>query len=292
MLTDTVFQIHLDQILKEKAPQLARKIPGFLMKFPAKIVHQNDINEALRFIGNDTGVDAMQKLTEYFKLTIRLEGEENLPPEGKYIFVSNHPLGGMDGICLSAVLGRKYNKKIKYLVNDILYFLKPLRPIFIPVNKHGAQSKKSAALIREAGMSDNQLITFPAGLCSRKQHGKIEDLAWKKMFILKAIEYRRDIVPVYFEGRNSRFFYWLADTRVKLGIKTNIEMLFLPAEVFKQRGATFTIHFGKPIAWQTLDASKTPQEWANEMKKKAYQLGIKTATPSSPSQEEDRKKAS
>jgi putative hemolysin len=275
MAADTVFQIHLHRILKEKTPQLARKIPEFLISLLAKIVHQNDINEALRHIGEDTGVDAMRKLTEYFKLDIRLEGEENLPAEGRYIFVSNHPLGGMDGICLSAVLGRKYDKKIKYLVNDILYFLKPLQPIFIPVNKHGAQSKKSAALIREAGMSDNQLITFPAGLCSRKRNGKIEDPEWKKMFILKAIEYQRDVVPVYFEGKNSRFFYRLANARVKLGIKMNIEMLFLPAEVFKQKGAAFTIRFGKPVAWQTFDASKTPQAWANEVKVSVYKLGIK-----------------
>jgi 1-acyl-sn-glycerol-3-phosphate acyltransferase len=276
MDADRVFQIHLYRILKEKTPQLARKIPGFLVKWLARIIHQDDVNEALRFIGEDTGVDAMQKLTEYFKLTIRLEGEENLPPTGKYIFASNHPLGGMDGICLSAVLGRKYDKKIKYLVNDILYFLKPLQPIFVPVNKHGAQSRESALLIHEAGMSDNQLITFPAGICSRKRHGKIEDPEWKKMFIQKAVEYRRDIVPVFFEGKNSRFFYRLASARVRLGIRTNIEMLFLPAEVFRQKGAAFTVRFGKPIPWSTFDASRSPRKWAEWIKERVYEMEKQT----------------
>ncbi|MDR1121221.1 MAG: 1-acyl-sn-glycerol-3-phosphate acyltransferase [Dysgonamonadaceae bacterium] len=271
-MADRFFQIHLDQILKEKAPLLAQKLPGFMVKLLAKIIHQEDLNQTLQYIGNASGVEAMQKVMEYFNLTVRLEGEENIPSTGKYIFVSNHPLGALDGICLSAVLGQKYNHNIKYIVNDILYFLKPFQPIFIPVNKHGSQSKRYAALINEACVSDNQLITFPAGLCSRKKKGKIEDALWKKMFILKAVEYQRDVVPIFFEGRNSRFFYWLANTRTKLGIKANLEMLFLPAEVFKQKSATFTIHFGKPISWKMFDAANTPQEWANHIKNIAYQL--------------------
>jgi putative hemolysin len=276
MTADKIFQIHLGNILKEKAPRLARKIPDFVVNRLAKIVHQDDINKALRAIGTKTGVDAMQALVDHFKLTIRVEGEENIPPTGKFIFVSNHPLGGMDGICLSALLGQRYGGKIKYLVNDILCFLKPLQPIFIPVNKHGAQSRQSALLINQACASDDQIITFPAGLCSRQQSkGVIEDREWKKMFIIKAIEYRRDIIPVFFEGRNSRFFYRLANLRCKLGIRSNIEMLFLPAEVFKQQGATFTVRFGQPLSHTMFDASQTPREWANEVKQIVYQTGEK-----------------
>lgn len=268
----SVFQIHLDTILKEKAPQLSKKLPRFVVVWLSKLIHEGDCNEALRYIGTDTGVDAMRKLTEFFRLDIRLEGTENLPVGGKYIFVSNHPLGGLDGICLSAVLGKQYGKKIKYIVNDILYFIEPLRPIFVPVNKHGAQSKKSALLLNEAFRSDNQILTFPAGLCSRKEKGRIVDTEWKKMFILKAIEYERDIVPVYFEGKNSSFFYWLASTRKKLGIKVNIEMLFLPSEMFKQKKARFTIRFGKPVSWQSLHDAKTTQQWADWVKAVVYRM--------------------
>lgn len=272
MSSEEVFQIHLDHILREKAPHIARKVPRFLVKWLMKIVHQDEINEALRYIGHDTGADAMQKLVKHFNLTIRLEGEENIPSEGKFIFVSNHPLGGMDGICLSAVLGEKYGKKIKYIVNDILYFLKPLQPIFVPINKHGAQSRMAASLLVDAFNSDNQIITFPAGLCSRKKQGRIEDLEWKKMFVMKAVEYQRDIIPVFFEGKNSKFFYCLANARKKCGIKVNIEMLFLPREVFRQRNSTFTIRFGQPVPWQTYDGSKNPQQWADWTKKLVYQM--------------------
>ncbi len=268
-----VFQIYIDKILKEKAPRSAKKIPGFLVKWMMKIVHQDEINEALRYIDGHTGADAMIELVRYFNVTIHLKGMENIPENGKFIFASNHPLGGMDGICLSAILGRKYNEKVKYIVNDILYFLEPLQPVFVPVNKHGAQSRQSAVLLNEAFESDNQIITFPAGICSRKQQGKIEDPEWKKMFILKAMEYQRDVIPVYFEGRNSSFFYWLAGVRKKMKIKFNIEMLFLPAEMFRQRNSTFTVFFGKPVPWQSFDHSKDVQEWADWMKSVVYQMG-------------------
>ena len=272
MYKEPLFQIDLDKILKEKAPRLAKKLPRFSVNWLKKIVHQEDCNDVLRYVGEAKGVEAMNKMVEYFNLTLHLKDTENLPEKGKYIFVSNHPLGGLDGIALSSVIGERYNGQIKYIVNDILYFLKPLQPIFIPINKHGAQSKKSATIINEALQSDDQLVTFPAGLCSRKLNGKIEDPDWKKMFILKAVEHQRDIVPVFFEGRNSKFFYQLALWRKKLGIKFNIEMLLLPSEVFKQRNATFAIRFGKPIAWQTFNASKSPQQWADYVKQAVYQM--------------------
>ena len=272
MQTEALFQIHLDKILQKKAPQLAKKLPGFVVRWLAKIVHQDDCNDVLRYVGDAKGVEAMNRMVEYFKLTLHLEGTENLPTEGSYIFVSNHPLGGLDGIALSSVIGERYHHRIKYIVNDILYFLKPLQPIFIPINKHGAQSKRAAMAINEALESGDQLVTFPAGLCSRKTKGSIQDPEWKKMFVLKAVEYRRDVIPVFFEGRNSRFFYGLARLRKMLGIKLNLEMFFLPSEVFKQRNATFAIRFGKRIPWQTFGGEKTPQEWADYVKQAVYQL--------------------
>ena len=155
----------------------------------------------------------MQELIGYFDLTLELVNEENIPAEGRYIFASNHPLGGLDGICLSAVIGQHYDGKIRYLVNDLLLYLSNLRSIFVPINKHGAQGKNNARLIDEAYASENQIVTFPAGLCSRKINGQIQDTDWKKSFMQKAVEHQRDVVPVYFEGRNSNFVYRLANLR-------------------------------------------------------------------------------
>jgi putative hemolysin len=265
------FHIDIQEIIDTKAPKTAKKIPGFVVKGLAKLINQDGVNEFLKYNGDAQGVDFMNNALKYFDIKLQVVGENNLPDIGtKCIFASNHPLGGMDGVCLSAYLGNKYNGQIKYLVNDILYFLEPLRNIFVPINKHGAQNRSAARILNDVLASGDQIITFPAGLCSRKNKGVICDLEWKKMFIVKAIEYKRDIVPVYFEGKNSDLFYNLANIRKKLGIRFNLEMLFLSRELFKAKGSTFTIHFGKPIPRRTFDSSKSPQQWADWVKQIVY----------------------
>ena len=272
MIQEGITQIDIKQVLRQKAPSAARKIPGFMVDYLIRTVHQDELNEILRRYHDKDGVAFMQELIGYFDLNLELVNEENIPAEGRYIFASNHPLGGLDGICLSAIIGGRFDGKIRYLVNDLLLYLANLRSIFVPINKHGAQGKKNAELIEKAYASDNQIITFPAGLCSRKQNGKIQDTEWKKSFIQKAVEYRRDIVPVFFEGRNSNFFYCLANMRKALGIKMNYEMIYLPDEMFKSKHKTYSIHFGKPIPWQTFDSSRKPAEWAEWVKEIVYNL--------------------
>ena len=272
MIQEGITQIDIKQVLRQKAPSAARKIPGFMVDYLIRTVHQDELNEILRRYHDKDGVAFMQELIGYFDLNLELVNEENIPAEGRYIFASNHPLGGLDGICLSAIIGGRFDGKIRYLVNDLLLYLSNLRSIFVPINKHGAQGKKNAELIEKAYASDNQIITFPAGLCSRKQNGKIQDTEWKKSFIQKAVEYRRDIVPVFFEGRNSNFFYRLANMRKALGIKMNYEMIYLPDEMFKSKHKTYSIHFGKPIPWQTFDSSRKPAEWDEWVKEIVYNL--------------------
>lgn len=265
--------IDIKQVLRTKAPSLAKKMPSFLVNYLIRIVHQDELNKIIQTYKNDDGVDFMLKLIDYFQLTLHVIHEENIPQDTKkYIFACNHPLGGLDGICLSALLGKKYEGNIRYLVNDLLLFIPNLRSIFVPINKHGAQPKDNVKLINNTFASEHQIITFPAGLCSRKKHGKIEDLEWQPSFIKKAVQYKKDIVPVFFEGENSNFFYNLSRIRTKLGIKQNIEMLYLSDEMFKSKGKTFNIHFGKPIPWQTFDKSQKASQWAQWMKQTVYKL--------------------
>ncbi|WP_294080212.1 1-acyl-sn-glycerol-3-phosphate acyltransferase [Proteiniphilum sp. UBA5384] len=267
------FRIDIERILRDKLPGHYNKIPKFLINWLKRTVHQDDINGILERNQGLEGVAFMHALVDKeFALTLEIKGEENIPDEGKFIFASNHPLGGLDGICLSSFLGEKYHGKIQYLVNDVLYYIDPLKPIFVPINKYGSQARGSARAINEAYASDNQIITFPAGLCSRKQNGKIRDPEWLKSFIIKAVENKRDILPVHFTGRNSNFFYNFANIRKALGFKFNIELIYLPDEMFKNSGHTFTITFGKPIPWQIFDKSKTPDEWAQYVKEEVYSL--------------------
>jgi len=267
------FRINIDKVLKDKASKYYNKIPKFLINYLKRTVHQEDINGILERNQDVEGVAFMHALVEKeINLRLQLEGEENIPATGQFVFASNHPLGGLDGICLSSVLGGKYNGKIKYLVNDILYYIDPLKPIFIPINKYGSQARGFAQALNEAYASDNQIITFPAGLCSRKEKGEIKDLEWMKSFIIKSVEFRRDIIPVHFAGRNSNFFYNFANIRKATGFKFNIELIYLPDEMYKNSNKTFTITFGKPIPWQTFDKSKTAKEWAQHVKEVVYSM--------------------
>lgn len=264
--------IDLDKVIKDKAPKLYKRLPRLAINYLKRKIHIDELNEILTIYADRDGVDFMTSVVGYFNLKLDIKGLENIPENGRFIFSSNHPLGGLDGICLSAIIGEKYNHKIKYQVNDILLNIKNLQSIFIPVNKVGKQSKKIAAQVNEAFESDNQIITFPAGLCSRKINEKIYDLDWKKNFIQKAIETKRDIVPVYFKGQNSNFFYRFANIRKSLGIKFNIEMLFLPDEMFKNRNETFSIIFGKPIPYSIFDNTRNTVQWAEFMKEQTYNL--------------------
>ena len=209
---------------------------------------------------------------EFLDANIVVKGEENLPKEGLYTFVSNHPLGGQDGVALGYILGSFYNGKVKYMVNDLLMNLQGLAPLCIPINKTGKQAKDFPRMVEAGFASDDQLIMFPAGLCSRRQNGVIRDLDWKKTFVVKSVQAHRDVVPIHFEGRNSNFFYNLANICKFLGIKVNIAMLYLADEMLKNRHKTFTVTIGKPISWQTFDKSKTPTEWAAYVKDIVYKL--------------------
>ena len=273
MSADNDFRIDIDGVLRTKMPKHYKRIPRFFVDYLKRTVHQDEINNILDRSSHLQGVAFMRNLVDNeFNIKIETKGEENIPDDGRFVFAANHPLGGLDGICISVVLGEKYGGKIKYLVNDILYFLKPLQPIFVPINKHGSQAKGSAQAINEAYASDDQMLSCPAGLVSRKQKGVIKDLAWQKSFIQKAVESRRDVIPLHFSGRNSNFFYNFANIRKWLGIKFNIELIYLPDEMFKSKNSSYTITFGKPISWQTFDKSKTPLEWAQYVKEIVYKL--------------------
>lgn len=273
MADDSLFLVDVDSILREKAPKYYKYIPKFLVSYLKKIVHQEEINVFLEEVKDQVGVDFLEASLDFLDTKIEVGGKENLPEKGLYTFVSNHPLGGQDGVALGYVLGRHYNGKVKYLVNDLLMNLKGLAPLCIPINKTGKQGRDFPLMVEEGFKSDNQLIMFPAGLCSRRQKGGvIRDLKWSKTFIVKSVQAQRDVVPVYFNGRNSDFFYNLANVCKTLKIKVNIAMLYLADEMFKNRHKTFTVTFGKPIPWQTFDKSKTPAQWAEYVQNEVYKL--------------------
>ncbi len=272
MVENSLFLIDVDGILREKAPKQFKFIPRFVISYLKKIVHQEELNVFLTDAKDKVGVDFLEASLNFLDAKVEVKGLENIPKDRLYTFASNHPLGGQDGVALGYVIGRHFDGKVKYLVNDLLMNLHGLAPLCIPINKTGKQAKDFPMMVEAGFRSDDQLIMFPAGLCSRRQNGVIRDLDWKKTFIVKSVQAQRDVVPVHFEGRNSDFFYNLANICKMLGIKFNIAMLYLADEMFKNRHKTFTVTFGKPIPWETFDKSKTPAQWAGYVKDIVYKL--------------------
>ena len=264
-------QIDLDAIIKEKMPKLYAFIPRFFLNWLKKLIRQEEINDVIRRLGHLYGVVFAKALIQDFNITIEVEGLGNLPKtEHLCTFASNHPLGGLDGVALAAVFGEQY-PNIKLVVNDVLMNLVNLAPIFVPINKYGSQEKGSASALNEAYASDAQMVVFPAGMVSRKQKDGIADLTWKKNFIVKTVQFQRDVVPVYFEGRNSKRFYNIARWRKWFGLP-NIELILLPDELFRNKNAHFKVKIGRPISWKLFDDSATRTEWAEYVKNIVYGL--------------------
>ena len=270
--------VNIRNIFYSKNPSLARLLPGFVFRYLERIAHQKDINVFLEKHGEKMGLDFARAAIHDFNVSVIIKGDENLPPEGRFIFASNHPLGGFDGILLMDVLSHYY-ADFKFLSNDLLMNIINLHPIFIPINKHGKQAIEAATKLDEAFSSNTHIVTFPAGLVSRRIRGQIMDLVWHKNFITKAVHYQRDIIPVHFTGRNSNFFYLLYKIRKFLGIKANLEMFYLVDETYKHKNDTLTVTFGKPIPYETFDKSKTQMQWAKWVKEQVYALGGVTYVP-------------
>ncbi len=264
--------IDVEKAIAGKNPKLLKFLPAFLLKYIIRTVHQEELNEAVERNKNRFGHDFVDAAMEEFKVTIVIKGDENIPKSGGVIMTANHPLGGLDGIAFMDVVG-EYRKDIKFFVNDLLMAFKNLSPILIPVNKHGRNSTEYSKKFEEIYASDNCLLLFPAGLVSRKQKGgKIEDLIWKKSFISKAIQYKKNVVPVHIDGTNSAFFYNLAYWRKRIGIKANIEMFYLVDEMYKQRGKTLTFTFGEAISWEIFTKDKPVEYWSERVKQHVYAL--------------------
>ncbi len=262
--------INIEKVLLDKSPLAYKLMPSFLINYLKRIIHQDEFNDHLTRHEALEGIDYIKAALAEINVKVEIIGLENLPQEGRYIVASNHPLGGLDGIALMLAVSKK-RKDIVFPVNDILMNVKNLKPLFIPINKHGSNAE-NIKIINDTFASDKIVCYFPFGLVSRRKNGKIMDLEWKSTFITKAKRFKRDIIPTHIEGQNSNFFYNLSNIRKALGIKINIEMLYLVNEMYKQKNSTLKITFGKPIPYSTFDKSRTKNEWAEVMREFSYKL--------------------
>jgi len=269
--SNTFKPIIIREVFANKSPKLANLIPGFVYRYLNHILHLDYINNLLAENGHLKGIEFVDKAVDDFNVTEHIHNIENIPESGRFIFASNHPMGGFDSLLLMKQVYLKLGT-LKFLANDILMKVPNLSPVFVPVNKHGGHPKEAARILDKAYSSDEQILIFPSGLASRKIKGKIIDLEWKKHFIQKAVQYKRDIIPVFISGRNTERFYRIAKFRKFFRIKWNLEMFFLVDETMRHRNSDVHLYFGKPIPYTTFDKSKSTKEWADWVKDKVYKL--------------------
>lgn len=267
--------IDIDNILRSKMGAKAAWVPRPLVAWLKRVVHQDEVNRFLWESRHLTGTEWLEECVRYLDMTLEVAGYANLPEadDGRlYTFVSNHPLGGADGVALGSIIGRRYGGRFRYLVNDLLMNLPGLAPVCIPINKTGGQSRGFPQMVEDGFRSNSHILMFPAGICSRRQGGVVRDVPWTKTFITKSVQYRRDVVPIHFGGCNSDFFYRLANFSDRYVKKVNIAMLYLVDEMYKNTHKTFRVAIGKPIPWQTFDKSRRPAEWARYVQDEVYRL--------------------
>ena len=263
--------INVEKILMTKAPRLYKRLPRFVINYLIRIFHQDEINSDLQKISDEVGVPKFHKQLEISNIKINYHGKEHVPSEGRFIFASNHPMGGPEGIMIVSAVGRMF-PKTKLMVNDLLMNLPDIEDVFIPINRFGRNKHDYVDILDSSLKSDYQLVIFPAGLVSRRIKGKVVDLPWKKSFISYAKRYQRDVIPVFIDGKNSNFFYRLANWRKRLGIKANIEQMYLIDEFYKHKNKDMSIYFGEPISYQSFTNEKSDKEWAEYVKEIVYSL--------------------
>lgn len=272
---EPIIKIDIAEVLRSRMPRYFRYIPRFVVKWLENTICQERLNRLLENNAGKEGADFCRGVLEDLNITYDVVGEELLPPvtDRRVVIMSNHPLGGLDGIVMIDYFSRRYGKGVKFVVNDLLMAIKPLQSVFLPVNKHGRQSRKALQLTKDAFAGDEPIIVFPAGLVSRLHgDGEIKDLKWQKSFIQRSVEYRRNIIPVHFDGVNSSFFYKFAKFRQRAGVKFNIEMVYLPREVFRNENARFTITVAPQVSWSDLTGGKEARKETDAIRRIVYNL--------------------
>ncbi len=261
--------IDVEKVLAEKAPSLKKWMPRLVLNWLKSKLHEEDINQIMHEIKDYYGLEYNSKGLEKLGANIESVNPHHVPKTNGVIVVANHPLGGLDGMALVKAVG-EIRPDVHFVVNDVLKNLKNYGDVFVGVNKVRSTSASSLRNVEQVLSTEDAVLFFPAGLVSRKKKGVIKDLQWKKSFVTQGIDHKRLIVPAFIEGENSGFFYRFANIRKGLGIKANIEMLFLPDEMFRQRGNTVKIHFGKAFDSAILHSGKNHWEWAEFIKQYIY----------------------
>ncbi len=263
--------IDLEKIIRGSNSKFLKSLSKFIIRLIVKLIHQDEMNQTINRNRHLTGLPFVTEILKDWKVNVIIKGEENIPKTGKFVFVANHPVGGIDALSFLSAIYRFYPVVISP-ANQLFQYIPNLHPVILSVNVFGANTKDTASKLNQLFESDSQIMIFPAGEVSRRNKGVISDIVWQKSFITKSVRFKRDIIPVFINGRNSNFFYFIANLRKLLGIKMYLETILLPGEMMKQRNSSITLTIGKPMPWQTFTTEKSQNDWAQFVKKVVYDM--------------------
>jgi putative hemolysin len=243
---------------------------GWLLMKILRISNLNDIYDRNKHLKD---VEFLNAILDEFQIRFEIPEEDlkRLPKDGAYITISNHPLGGIDGILLlKLMLEREPNFKI--IANFLLHRIDPMKPYIMPVNPFETHkdAKSSVVGIKETlrHLSDGKpLGMFPAGEVSTYKDGKlVVDKDWEEGAIKVIRKAQVPVVPIYFHAKNSQLFYSLSR------LSDTLRTAKLPSELFSQKDRIIKVRVGKPISVAEQNEHASIEEYSRFLRKKTYML--------------------
>lgn len=264
--------IDIQKEIEKKFPKIKEKenvLKKSLLKIAKKIVHEDSINQFLSQNSHLKGFDFVDAVLDYFDFdyTVSSNDLQNIPSTGKVIIIANHPLGGLDALCLLKLVGQ-IRKDVKILANDFLVGFEALHSLMIPLdNFKDRQSKESIKKIYEALKNEEAIIIFPAGEVSRATPKGVKDPAWNKGFLNFAKNSNSAILPIFLDAKNSKTFYTISL------INKTFSTLLLSNEMFNKKSKNINIKIGQIIPSENITPKGLNKDFlVNLYKKHLYAL--------------------
>ncbi|WP_323668901.1 lysophospholipid acyltransferase family protein [Aliarcobacter butzleri] len=264
--------IDIQKEIEKKFPKIKEKenvLKKSLLKIAKKIVHEDSINQFLSQNSHLKGFDFVDAVLDYFDFdyTVSSNDLQNIPSTGKVIIIANHPLGGLDALCLLKLVGQ-IRKDVKILANDFLVGFEALHSLMIPLdNFKDRQSKESIKKIYEALNNEEAIIIFPAGEVSRATPKGVKDPAWNKGFLNFAKNSNSAILPIFLDAKNSKTFYTISL------INKTFSTLLLSNEMFNKKSKNINIKIGQIIPSENITPKGLNKDFlVNLYKKHLYAL--------------------
>ena len=207
--------IDIQKEIEKKFPNMQKKdnfLKKSLFKIAKKIVHEDSINQFLAQNEHLKGFEFVDAVLDFFDFdyTVSSSDLQNIPTTGKVVIIANHPLGGLDALCLLRLISQ-VRQDIKIIANDFLAGFDALNSLIITIDNYKAQQSKSdIKKIYEALKNEEAVIIFPAGEVSRATPKGIKDPVWSKGFLNFAQNTNAPILPIFLDAKNSKTFYTIS----------------------------------------------------------------------------------